>query len=89
MKKIYGKFIIFSYHQKFRLQAHNEFVKSLHLNNELLLTSYVAAKLNGYLAGAGNIEQFNKEASEFGLTQSQLDYVTKYINKNSGTGLFC
>lgn len=71
------------------MQAHNEFVKSLQLNNELLLKSFVAAKLNGYLAGVVGIEQFEEEASELGLNPSQLEYVKKHVIKNAGAGLSC
>lgn len=78
-----------SYHQKFRLQAHKEFIKSLHLNSDLLLKSFVAAKLNGYLVGVGGIKQFEKEVAEFGLSQNQIEYVRKYIEENEGAGLSC
>ncbi|XP_055305557.1 peptide methionine sulfoxide reductase-like [Sitodiplosis mosellana] len=77
------------YHQKFRLQAHKEFVKSLQLNSELLLKSFVAAKLNGYLVGVGGLKQFEKESSELGLSPTQLEYVRKYVIKNAGAGLSC
>lgn len=82
-------FSICSYHQKFRLQAHKDLAKGLGLNSELLLTSFIAAKLNGYLVGVGGLKQFDKESHEFGLTSSQLDYVRRYIQKNEGAGLSC
>lgn len=79
----------FSYHQKFRLQAHKELVKTLNLTSALLLSSFVAAKLNGYLVGVGGIEQFDREAINFGLNQSQINYVRKYVKKYEKGGLFC
>lgn len=82
-------FQLFSYHQKFRLQAHKDLAKQLGLNSDLLQTSFVAAKLNGYLVGVGGRKQFDKEAHEFGLTQPQLDYIRRYIEKTEGAGLFC
>lgn len=82
-------FEFFSYHQKFRLQAHKDFAKTLGLNSDLLLTSFVATKLNGYLVGVGGIQQFDKEAPEFGLNQSQLEYARRYVRKNEGAGLSC
>lgn len=82
-------FQYFSYHQKFRLQAHKDLAKQLGLNSDLLLTSFVAAKLNGYLVGVGGLKQFDKEAHELGLTQLQLDYVRRYIQNNDGAGLSC
>lgn len=71
------------------MQAHKEFFRGLHLNNESILTSFVAAKLNGYLAGIGGIKQFEKEVPEFGLSQRQIQYVRKYIIENEGAGLSC
>lgn len=71
------------------MQAHKEFAKTLGLNSDLLLTSFVAAKLNGYLVGVGGVKQFDKEAPEFGLNQSQSDYVRRYVQKNEGAGLTC
>lgn len=79
----------FSYHQKFRLQAHKNFVKSLGLNSELLLKSFVAAKLNGYLVGASGMKQFDMEVHDLGLDQSQIDYVRHFIEKHEGDGLYC
>lgn len=81
--------VSFSYHQKFRLQAHKEFVKSLQLNSELLIKSFVAAKLNGYLVGVDSLKQFEKESSEFGLSPAQINYVKKYVIENEGAGLSC
>lgn len=86
---IFHLILYFSYHQKFRLQAHKNFVKTLELNSELLLKSFVAAKLNGYLVGTGGMEQFNKEKDNLGLNQSQIDYVRHFIEKNKDAGLFC
>lgn len=71
------------------MQAHKDLAKGLGLNSDLLLTSFVAAKLNGYLVGVGGIKQFDKESHEFGLNQSQLDYARRYIQKNEGAGLSC
>ena len=44
-------FQIFSFHQKFVLQQQNELFKSLGLHGKALVTSHVAAKLNGYVGG--------------------------------------
>ncbi|XP_037938817.1 peptide methionine sulfoxide reductase [Teleopsis dalmanni] len=77
------------YHQKYRLQGHKDLTKSLNLNSKLLLTSYVATKLNGYLAGVGGLAQFNAEADTLGLTPSQKSYCSYYTEKNEGGGLYC
>lgn len=71
------------------MQAHKSLVKDLHLNSELLLESFVAAKLNGYLVGVGGLQQFEKEVHEFGLSEPQIEYVKKYIIRNEGAGLSC
>lgn len=78
-----------SYHQKYRLQSHKDLAETLDLTSELLLTSHVAARLNGYLVGVGGIKQFLAEADNLGLNQTQRDYVQHYVEKNEGGGLFC
>lgn len=78
-----------SYHQKYRLQSHKEFTAGLGLTSDLLLTSHVAAKLNGYLVGVGGLQQFEEEAPSLGLSASQQAYVKKYLLKNKGGNLMC
>lgn len=80
---------IHSYHQKYRLQSHKDLVGSLNLTPELLLTSHVAAKLNGYLVGVGGVKQFLAETDELGLDAEQRKYVLHYVQENEGGGLFC
>lgn len=92
---------IFSYHQKYRLQGHADLCETLglcknhngeNMSNEmgkLLQTSYVATKLNGYLAGVGGLEQFKSEIDTFGLTPTQKEYCLYYIEKHQGEGLYC
>lgn len=88
---MYQLFVVlhFSYHQKFRLQSHKNFAKTLELNSELLLKSFVAAKLNGYLVGVGGVKQFDTEVFDLGLNQSQIDYVRHFVEKYEGAGLYC
>lgn len=86
---IYFSLSSYSYHQKYRLQSHKDLAESLGMTPELLQTSYVAAKLNGYLVGVGGVEQFQKEADNFGLTPSQKEYVRHHVEENEGGGLFC
>ncbi|XP_030243423.1 peptide methionine sulfoxide reductase isoform X2 [Drosophila navojoa] len=78
-----------AYHQKYRLQGHKDLAASLNLNPELLQTSYVATKLNGYLAGVGGIEQFKSEVDTLGLTPTQRQYCNYHIEQNEGQGLYC
>lgn len=83
-------FPYFSYHQKYRLQEHKDLMRSIHLSSSYLLqNSYIATKLNGYLVGVGNLNQFLDEVDSFGLTQTQKEYVKHFFEKNQGRGLFC
>ncbi|XP_032596680.1 peptide methionine sulfoxide reductase isoform X3 [Drosophila grimshawi] len=77
------------YHQKYRLQGHKDLAASLNLNPQLLQSSYVATKLNGYLAGVGGIEQFKTEVDTLGLTPTQREYCNYHIENNEGQGLYC
>lgn len=80
----------YSYHQKYRLQAqHKALYETLGMNAELLQTSYVAAKLNGYVVGVGGVKQFDAEADSLGLNESQKAYVRHHVEQNEGGGLFC
>ncbi|XP_017840989.1 peptide methionine sulfoxide reductase isoform X5 [Drosophila busckii] len=78
-----------SYHQKYRLQGHKDLAGSLNLNPQLLQSSYVATKLNGYLAGVGGIDQFKSEVETMGLTPTQRRYCNYHIEQNEGQGLYC
>lgn len=61
----------------------------MNLTPELLLTSHVAARLNGYLLGVGGMKQFLSEADDLGLNEWQRTYVQHFVEKNEGGGLFC
>lgn len=80
---------LYSYHQKYRLQGHKDLAKELGLNTKLLQTSFVAARLNGYLAGVGGVKQFEEEADSLGLSKKQIAYVLHYVKENEGGGLYC
>lgn len=80
---------LFSYHQKYYLQTHKNLVETLGLNQKMLHTSHVAARLNGYLVGVGGIKQYLDEASSLGLTKAQKDYVQHYVEENEGGALYC
>lgn len=85
-------FILSSYHQKYRLQAHKKLASEIGIHpsaSKLLQTSTVAAKLNGYLVGVGGAKQFLEEAESLGLNKKQTDYVLKYVKENEGGGLSC
>ncbi|XP_032683034.1 peptide methionine sulfoxide reductase isoform X2 [Odontomachus brunneus] len=78
------------YHQKYRLQQHPWLLESTNLTiPETLRASPLAAKLNGYIAGAGSLEQFRQELPRLGLNEKAAQYVTKHIIENQGSGLYC
>lgn len=49
----------------------------------------MATKLNGYLTGVGGLENFKREVDTMGLTPTQKEYCTYYVEKNEGQGLYC
>ncbi|XP_055597854.1 peptide methionine sulfoxide reductase-like [Uranotaenia lowii] len=77
------------YHQKYRLQSHRELAKGIGLKAELLHSSHVAARLNGYLIGVGGLDQFDADAHRLGLSKDQIQYVRDYVRDNEGGGIFC
>ncbi|XP_017762603.1 PREDICTED: peptide methionine sulfoxide reductase isoform X1 [Eufriesea mexicana] len=79
-----------NYHQKYRLRNHPWLIETTGLtNDEVLRNSPVAAKLNGYIAGAGTIEQFKNELPNLGLNEKAVQYLQKYVIENQGNGLYC
>lgn len=89
---MFGIFVLcssFSYHQKYRLQGHTDLAKGIGLTPDLLHTSHVAARLNGYLIGVSGLKQFEDEADLLGLSKDQVQYVREYVIQNEGGGIFC
>lgn len=84
-------FFLSSYHQKYRLQGHPWLMETLRLKKtgDDLMSSTIAAKLNGYLAGAVSLSQFESELPSLGLSEEAQEYVRKYVVKNQGNGLYC
>ncbi|XP_014479393.1 PREDICTED: peptide methionine sulfoxide reductase isoform X2 [Dinoponera quadriceps] len=79
-----------NYHQKYRLQQHPWLLEETGLTTpEALRTSPLAAKLNGYIAGANSLEQFQAELPHLKLSEKAAQYVTKYFVENQGKGLYC
>ncbi|CAH0546460.1 unnamed protein product [Brassicogethes aeneus] len=77
------------YHQKYRLQGHPSLCKDIGLTPELLQSSHIAAKLNGYVAGLGTIEDLEKIAAKYNLTEKITSYVRQQMKENEGGSLFC
>ncbi|XP_066581722.1 peptide methionine sulfoxide reductase-like isoform X2 [Prorops nasuta] len=78
------------YHQKYRLQSHPWLLEVTGLTSaEVLISSPLAAKLNGYIAGAGTFEEFERDLPSLGLTEKAAQYLQKYVIENQGNGLYC
>lgn len=77
------------YHQKHRLQKFKWIVEELNLTSEQLQTSQVAAKLNGYLAGVGTIEAFEKDVKKLAIPEKIASFVKKEYLDNEGGSLYC
>lgn len=77
------------YHQKYRLQQHSLLVGELGLTPELLQSSHLAARLNGYVAGVGNMVDVERDVKELGLTDETLSYVLAQFKENEGGTLYC
>ena len=83
-------FSVYSYHQKYRLQDHPWLLETLGLtSSELIRISPLAAKLNGYLAGAVTYEQFQRDLPSLGLSDKVAQYVEKFVIEKQNTGLYC
>lgn len=65
------------YHQKYMLRQHPSLLKSLVLSEKELITSHVAARLNGYLSKNGSKDDFEQERAQLGLNTEQSDYVKR------------
>lgn len=71
------------------MQNHKNLAKTLNLDEKLLLSSHVAARLNGYLVGVGGVKQFLDESNSLGLNVAQRDYVRHFAEENEGGNLYC
>ena len=64
-------------------------MKVIGLEPEFLHKSCTAAKLNGYLAGVGTLEQFELDVAKFQLSDKVADYVRNELKNNYGGNLYC
>ncbi|PSN48525.1 Peptide methionine sulfoxide reductase [Blattella germanica] len=78
------------YHQKYRLQQHPALMKAINLEpGPKVKSSYLAAKLNGYVVGRGGVAQFDKEVNKLGLDENTIKFVRELVVKNEGRALVC
>lgn len=58
------------YHQKYLLRQQRDVLDALNLTDKELVTSHVAARLNGYCGGYGTIDALNEEMPQFNLPEN-------------------
>jgi len=69
-----------NYHQKYLLRKHEWLVKSLDLaDDNAMIVSSVAARINGYVGGYGEETDFEEERSKLKLSDEVYDYVLEEI----------
>jgi len=71
------------YHQKNHLRQHPALLDELKIYPDEITNSHVCARLNGYVAGYGDVKEFEKEWAELGLNEKQAEYVKAALCKNS------
>lgn len=69
-------------HQKNQLQRQPALLQCLGKEVDLA-TDYVATRLNGFVAGRGNMASFNREWEGLGLSREQAGHVRKIIIRRS------
>ena len=60
------------YHQKYMLRKHDWLIKVLKLDNESLITSSLAARINGYVGGYGDEVSNTGQLAKSGDTFSDI-----------------
>ena len=72
-----------NYHQKYILQQHPWLIVALHIQTvDEFVRNHVCAKLNGYLACYGELEEFQIIAEKLGLCEKIIEYVVIQMQKN-------
>lgn len=67
------------YHQKYLLRRHNRIIQSLNLSDQQVITSSVAARLNGYLNGHGQMADLLNEMGSWKLNEKQEEMITNGV----------
>lgn len=74
------------YHQKYRLQCNDKVMKlAKKAGVKDVISSHVAARLNGYLGGQGSLEQF--ESEDLGMTPELISSMIEIIKR--GVNVSC
>lgn len=72
------------YHQKYRFRWNKSLFKQLNLSDEKVITSHIAARINGWCHGFGSQAQIEEEYKQLGLTEEQAKEL-KHIQSTSST----
>lgn len=72
-----------SYHQKYLLRQQNDVLSALGLTDKELITSHVAARLNGYVGGHGNVDSLEKELPDFKLPEKAQERIKRIVSRGS------
>jgi peptide-methionine (S)-S-oxide reductase len=84
-----------AYHQKYSLRGNGEIMKefrAIYPSDESLMNSTAAARVNGYLAGFGSLEDVQAALNNLGLSAQTRDGLLAEIRKQGeryGTSAFC
>lgn len=72
------------YHQKYYLQSDRVLLKEIlarYPDRQAIVDSTAAARLNGYAAGYGDLESWEKELDRLGLTEEGAAYLIKGLKE--------
>ena len=78
-----------SYHQKYLLRRNSRIFNSLNLTDPQVITSHVAARLNGYVNGHGRMADLLNEMGGWKLNEKQEELVRDAVANQKLTGAFC
>lgn len=69
------------YHQKYLLRQKSKILNALGLTNPEIITSTLAAKLNGYVGGFGSVESLDKDLEGSNLPPDVIEAIRKKVPK--------
>ena len=72
-----------SYHQKYLLRQQRDVLNALNLSEKELVSSHVAARLNGYCGGYGTLEALDGEMTKFDLPENVQKRVRGIVSRKT------
>ena len=73
-----------NYHQKYILQTHPWLVAAMKIESgEELIKSHVCTKMNGFLAGYGELDELSEAGKGLGLNEKMVEYVSVQMKKSA------